>query len=186
MIIIINGPCGIGKSTTGEHVTWKFDRAVFLDGDYIGSVHPFEIYDDARIEHLYQTLRHLIAFHIERGDYHHFVIPYVFESPESLARLRMLLADLDDEIYAFRLVCDAEVLEQRIRDSSRSLNEVTWDLDRAPELVRIQEAAARNGDLGYVVDVTTRTLDEVADVIWSLVHNADFTARYREVQCASS
>ena len=87
MIIIINGPCGIGKSTTAEHVTWKFDRAVFLDGDYIGSVHPFEIYDDVRIEHLYQTLRLLIAFHIEHGDYHNFVIPYVFESPESLARL---------------------------------------------------------------------------------------------------
>lgn len=185
MIIIINGPCGIGKSTTAELVTWKFDRAVFLDGDYIGSVHPFEIYDDARIEHLYQTLRHLIVFHIERGDYHNFVIPYVFEAPESLARLRMLLADLDDEIYAFRLVCDAHVIEQRLRDSSRSPDEVAWHLDRAVELVRIQEAAACNGDLGYVVDTTTQTPDEVADVIWGLVHDPDFTARYREVSCAS-
>ena len=180
MIIIINGPCGIGKSTTAEHVTWKFDRAVFLDGDYIGSVHPFEIYDDVRIEHLYQTLRQLIAFHIERGDYHNFVIPYVFESPESLARLRTLIADLDDEIYAFRLVCDAQVIEQRLRDSSRSPDEVAWHLNRAVELVRIQEVAARNGDLGYVVDTTTRTTDEVADVIWALVHDPDFTAHYQE------
>lgn len=185
MIIILNGPCGIGKSTAGEHVTWKFDRAVFLDGDYIGSVHPFEIYDDVRIEHLYQTLRHLIAFHIEHGDYHNFVIPYVFESPESLACLRTLLADLDDEIYAFRLVCDAQVIERRLRDSSRSPEEVAWHLDRAAELVRIQEAAARNSDLGYVVDTTTRTPDEVADVIWELVHDTDFTACYRGVPCAS-
>ncbi|MGC9394265.1 MAG: AAA family ATPase [Anaerolineae bacterium] len=185
MISIINGPCGIGKSTTAEHVTWKFDRAVFLDGDYIGAVHPFEIYDDARIEHLYQTLRHLIAFHIEHGDYHNFVIPYVFEVPESLARLRTLLAELDDEIYAFRLVCDAQVLEQRLRDSSRSPDEVAWHLNRAVELVHIQEAAARNGDLGHVVDTTARTPADVAGVIWSLVHGADFTARYREAPCAS-
>lgn len=185
MIIIINGPCGIGKSTTGEHVTWKFDRAVFLDGDYIGSVHPFEIYDDVRIEHLYQTLRHLIAFHIERGDYHNFVIPYVFEAPESLARLRTLLADLDDEVYPFRLVCDARVIEQRLRDASRPPDELDWYLNRAPELVRIQEAAARNGDLGYVVDTTSRPPAEVADAIWALVHDPNFTARYREVSCVS-
>ncbi|MBN2390357.1 MAG: hypothetical protein JXR84_06525 [Anaerolineae bacterium] len=185
MIVIINGPCGIGKSTTGEHVTWHFDRAVFLDGDYIGSVHPFEIYDDARIEHLYQTLRHLIAFHIERGDYHNFVIPYVFESPESLVRLRTLLADLDDEIYAFRLVCDAQVLEQRLRNSARSPDDLPWYLNRAPELVRIQEAAARNGDLGHVVDTTARTPADVAGEIWELVHAPDFTARYREASCAS-
>mgnify|MGYP001029990940 FL=1 len=181
MIIIINGPCGIGKSTTGELVTQKFNRAVFLDGDYIGAVHPFEIYDDVRIEHLYQTLRHLIAFHIEHGDYHNFVIPYVFESPESLARLRTLLADLDDEIYVFRLVCDAPVIEQRLRDSSRSPDEVAWHLNRAVELMRIQEAAARNGDLGYVVDTTSLTPGEVADVIWGLVHDPNFTARYQEV-----
>lgn len=181
MIIIINGPCGIGKSTTGEHVTWKFDRAVFLDGDYIGSVHPFEIYDDVRIEHLYQTLRHLIAFHIERGDYHNFVIPYVFESPESLARLRTLLADLDDEVYAFRLVCDLQVLEQRLRDSARSPDDIVWHIDRAVELIRIQEAAARNGDLGYVVDTTTRTPAEVAEVIWKLVHDPSFAAHDQEI-----
>ncbi len=181
MIIIINGPCGIGKSTTGERVTWKFDRAVFLDGDAIGAVHPFEIYDDVRIEHLYQTLRHLIAFHIEHGDYHNFVIPYVFETPESLARLQELLADLDDEIYVFRLVCALHVIEQRLCDSSRSPDEVAWHLARAAELVRIQEAAARNGDLGYVVDTTTLTPDAVADVIWGLVHNPDFIARYQKV-----
>ena len=179
MIIIINGPCGIGKSTTGEYVTWHFDRAVFLDGDYIGAVHPFEIYDDVRIEHLYQTLRHLIAFHIERGDYHNFVIPYVFESPESLARLRTLLADLDDEIYTFRLVCDPQVLEQRLRDSARSPDDIVWHIDRAAELIRIQGAAARNGDLGYVMDTTARTPAEVAEEIWGWVHDADFIAHYR-------
>ena len=55
----------------------------------------------------------------------------------------------------------------------------------AVELVRIQEAAARNGDLGYVVDTTTQASDEVADVIWGLIHDSDFTDRYREVSCAS-
>jgi len=74
------------------------------------------------------------------------------------------------------------VLEQRLRDSARYPDDLPWYFNRAPELVRIQEAAARNGDLGYVVDTTTRTPADVADVIWKLVHDPDFTARYREAR----
>lgn len=47
MIILINGPCGIGKTAISWELITRFDRAVMLDGDYIGAVHPFEIYDDA-------------------------------------------------------------------------------------------------------------------------------------------
>ena len=74
MIVIINGPCGIGKTSVAWELNAQFERAVMLDGDYIGAVHPFEIYDDARITYLYRTLHHLIAYHVEQGDYHNFVI----------------------------------------------------------------------------------------------------------------
>jgi len=110
MIVIINGPCGIGKTSVAWELNARFDRSVMLDGDYIGAVQPFEIYDEARITYLYRTMRHLVAFHIEQGDYHDCVIDYVFESPESLAALRHLLSDLDDEIYAFRLTGSPEAI----------------------------------------------------------------------------
>ena len=139
------------------HYGWArhpaFDRAVFLDGDSIGAVHPYEIYDDVRIEHLYQTLRHLIAFHIEHGHYVNFVIPYVFESPESLARLRALLSDLDREIYAFRLVCDAQALEQRIRhDPARPSDELAWYVNRARNLCvsKMQRRSAAILAIGWI------------------------------------
>lgn len=73
MIIIINGSLGVGKSSVAEAIHYKFDKSVNLDGDYIGDVNPFEIYDDARIDHLYRTLAYLIAFHQENG-YANFVI----------------------------------------------------------------------------------------------------------------
>ena len=74
MIVIINGPCGIGKTSVAWELNAQFERAVMLDGDCIGAVRPFEIYDDARITYLYRTLHHLIAYHVEQGDYHNFVI----------------------------------------------------------------------------------------------------------------
>ena len=78
MIIIINGSLGVGKSSVADELHWKFDKSVHLDADYIGDVHPFEIYDDARIDHLYRTLELLVGFHQKNG-YRNFVINYVFE-----------------------------------------------------------------------------------------------------------
>lgn len=149
MIAIINGPCGIGKTSVAWELNARFDRAVMLDGDYIGAVHPFEIYDEARVAYLFETIHHLIAFHIEQGSYHDFVINYVFETPEELAALRHLLSDLDDVIYAYRLVASDDVIEERIRKRElESDADPRWHLKRYRELVAIQEQAAKRGDVG--------------------------------------
>ena len=172
MIVIINGPCGIGKTSVAWELNARFDRAVMLDGDHIGAVQPFEIYDDDRVTYLFQTLHHLIRFHIEQGDYHSFVINYVFETPGQLAGLRRLLADLDDVIYAYRLVASEETIEARIRkrelDSDADLR---WHLNRYKELVAIQEEAAKRGDLGFVIDTTGLAAAEAADAIWRDIHD---------------
>ena len=85
MIIIINGSLGVGKSSVSEELHWKFDKSVHLDGDHIGDVHPFEIYDDARIHHLYRTLELLVGFHQKNG-YRNFVINYVLSNPRLRCR----------------------------------------------------------------------------------------------------
>jgi GrpB-like predicted nucleotidyltransferase (UPF0157 family)/predicted kinase len=168
MIVIINGALGVGKT----EVTWKlieyFDQAVMLDGDYLGAVHPFEIYDEARIEYLYQTIRHVVAWHVEHA-YHNFVIDYVFETPESLARLRHLLSDLDDVIYAFRLTCAEDEMARRVLNRNPSSADAAWELNRFRELAAIQNENALRGDLGYVTDTTALTIDQAADAIWRII-----------------
>ncbi|MFP4345771.1 MAG: AAA family ATPase [Anaerolineales bacterium] len=164
MIVIINGPCGVGKTTVAWELNARFHRAVMLDGDYIGAVHPFAIYDEARVDYLYRTLRHLVAFHVEEGGYEHFIINYVFESPESLAQLQTLLADLAGPVVAFRLRASDEALERRIRAREERPD---WYLRRYRELVAIQERAARRGEMGILIDTTGLTAAEVVDRIWA-------------------
>jgi len=65
MIIIINGSLGVGKSIVADQLRYKFDKSIHLDGDHIGDVHPFKIYDEVRLNHLYHTLELLIGFHRE-------------------------------------------------------------------------------------------------------------------------
>lgn len=167
MIIIINGPLGVGKTETSWNLLYRFDRGVMLDGDYLGAVWPFEIYDAQRVEYLYQTLRHNILFHTAHG-YQNFIINYVFEQPETLARLRSLLDGLAGEILAFRLVCDETEHERRVRGRSTDGEQLAWELQRFRELQSIQTAAAARGDLGYVIDTTHLSLPEVGERIWKI------------------
>ena len=163
MIIIINGSLGVGKTSVADQLHYKFDRSVHLDGDAIGDVHPFEIYDDTRISHLYRTLELLVGFHQKYG-YHNFVINYVFESPESLQDLLDLLLPLDPSIHAYWLTCDIKEQAKRIRDRKR--DELEWELNRFVELQDLQSKAAQQGFIGKRVDTSGLTSAEVAEVVW--------------------
>ncbi len=163
MIIIINGSLGVGKTSVADQIMWKFDKAIHLDGDAIGNVHPFEIYNPARIENLYRALELLVRFHRQIG-YHNVVINYVFESPGSLQNLLDLLRPLDSSIHIYWLTCEAG--EQSRRIQSRRRPDLDWELNRFIELQRIQRQAAQRGFLGIEVDTTGLALPEVADKIW--------------------
>lgn len=178
MIILLNGALGIGKTETSWALLGKFDRAVMLDGDYIGAIQPFEIYDAARVDYLHRTLIHLMKFHRENG-YTNFVINYVFEKPETLASLRRKLIKLDDRVHVYRLVCDAAAHAERIR--RRGGSNVPWELTRARELTAIQNAAAQRGDMGTPVDTTGLSVAQVADVIWAHVRQPVEIAPYNPV-----
>jgi hypothetical protein len=163
MIIIINGSLGVGKSSVADELHWRFDKSIHLDGDYIGDVHPFEIYDDMRIDHLYRTLALLVGFHQKNG-YANFVINYVFESPDSLQDLLELLHPLEPSIHTYWLTCDEQEQARRIR--LRRRDELDWELKRFVELQHIQREAARQGFIGKEVDTTGLSAGQAAEKIW--------------------
>lgn len=163
MILIINGSLGVGKTSVAEELHWKFDKSIHLDGDSVGNVNPFEIYDPARIDHLYRTIELLIRFHQGFG-YHNFVINYVFESAASLQASLDLLHPLDSVIHTYRLTCTESEQARRIRTRGRS--ETDWELQRFVELQRIQASAARQGFIGVEVDTSNLTAAQIADRIW--------------------
>lgn len=165
MIVIINGPLGVGKTETSWKLLEHFDKAIMLDGDYVVAAHPFEIYNDARIDYLYDTIAHNVAWHVAHG-YHNFVVNYVFEKPESLAKLRHLLSAYDDVTYAFRLTGAPDEIERRIRARSTDPDGLRWEFNRFRELIDIQTENAQRGDLGFVIDTTQLSIEEVADAIW--------------------
>ena len=166
MIILINGPLGVGKTTVSEALLHHFDRGVMLDGDAVGNIHPFEIYDDARVDYLYRTLAMLVAWHQREGGYRHFVINYVFERPESLARLLALLRPLDPDIHVFRLRASEATLWERILTRGGSDDAyLAWELERGPELLWIQDRFGGDEALGVVIETDELSVGDVVEVI---------------------
>lgn len=159
MIIIINGPLGVGKSDVSWALIKLFDRAVMLDGDYIGAIHPFKIEDPERTDYLYETISHLVEFHYQNS-LRNFVINYVFEEPDSLGQLVDLLGRFDLQVKTFRLSAEEQAIEERVRRRNHSA--VEWELKRFKELSEVMNAPEVCDRLGYVIDTSNLSIEQVA------------------------
>ncbi len=166
MVIIINGSVGVGKTSVSWELMEKFEKAIMLDGDYIGAIHPFDIYDEERIEYLYRTIEFLVKFHMCNG-YEHFIINYVFETPDSLRQLVDKFVALNCLVKTFYLTCSDS--EQKERIMKRSTDQKEWELKRYLELNQILAAANQSGDIGIEVKTIGKEVSEVAEEIWNMV-----------------
>jgi hypothetical protein len=162
MIVIINGPLGIGKTETSWALLRRFERAVMLDADYVAAFHPFDYYNDAHLAYAQTTLRVLVGHHHGHG-FQDFVINWVFETPFQLARLKQALAEFGLPIHAYRLTCDVDEIARRVR--RRNLPDLDFELRRSRELVDILDKAVRTGDLGHVIDTTNLSVEQTVDAI---------------------
>jgi hypothetical protein len=151
MIIVLNGPLGIGKSTLAEALTESIDACVMLDGDRLIAVNPPPADERA---HLHSTIALLVTHH-QRFGYRHFVIDYVWRSPAALAdlRLRLIAIDANADVRCFLLTLPSDENLRRIerRQQARAIDEREFELRTFAEE---REALANSADLGEPFDVS--------------------------------
>jgi AAA domain len=171
MIVIINGPLGIGKSEASWQLLYRLPRAVMLDMDHIAAFHPCDYYCQEHLDYAYSTARILVEHHVRHG-FFDFILNWVFESPEQLARFKKELAAFDLPIHSFRLWCDPDEIARRIR--ARNREDLNGEIARSRELVAILDAAAQSGDIGTVIDTTSLTVEQTVDQIWGYIQAESF------------
>ncbi|MFN8666903.1 MAG: Gar/GrdA family gentamicin resistance ATP-binding protein [Gemmatimonadaceae bacterium] len=151
MIILLNGPLGVGKSTLAEVLMESIDGCVMLDGDSIVAVNPPPA-DEPR--YLNATLTLLVAHH-QRAGYRHFVIDHLWTSPHALDALRAQLAAVapGQPIHAFLLTLSLEDNLRRIRarQAARAIDEREFEWQTV-----MAERALLEGrsDVGEPLEVT--------------------------------
>lgn len=164
MIIVLNGPLGIGKSTLAEALAESIDGCVMLDGDHLIAANPPH---PDEVEHLHSTIAVLVAHH-RRFGYRHFVIDHIWRSAAALDDLRRRLAAIDAEFHAFLLTLPLAENLRRIerRAAARASDELEWErrtvLEEREALESDQDAPGEPFDVSAppaeLVDVMLRRL----------------------------
>lgn len=159
MIIVLNGPLGIGKSTLAEALTESIESCVMFDGDRLVAANPPP---PDELEHLHSLIV-LLVTHYRRFGYRHFVIDHLWRSPAELAdlRRRLMAIDANAEVCCFLLTLPPDENLRRIerRQQARAIDEREFELRTFAEE---REVLAKSADLGEPFDVSARPPELVA------------------------
>lgn len=153
MIIVLNGPLGIGKSTLAEALSERIEQCVMLDGDRLVAVNPPPPDEH---EHLHSTTALMVAHNRSLG-YRHFVINHLWTSAVALDDLRRRLSEIDGnaDIHCFLLTLPAEENMRRIqrRARARAIDDLHLELRTFEEESEALQGS-EGGGLGEPFDVS--------------------------------
>lgn len=159
MIIVLNGPLGIGKSTLAEALAERIDQCVMLDGDHLVAANPPP---PDELDHLHSTIALLVAHH-RRFGYRHFVVDHLWRTAAELDDLRNRLLDVEPDVRCFLLTLPLEENLRRIqrRQSARAIDEQEFE---RRTVLEEREALSRNASssVGETFDVSAPPADLVA------------------------
>jgi hypothetical protein len=160
MIVVLNGPLGIGKSTLAEALAESIDGCVMLDGDHLIAANPPPADE---VDYLHATIALLVQHH-RRFGYRHFIINHLWLTPAALDDLRGRLrgVDRDVEIRCFLLTLPLDENLRRIqrRQAARALDEVEFE-GRTVREEREALFGHAGDDLGEPFDVSAPPADLV-------------------------
>jgi len=165
VIVVLNGPLGVGKSTLAEALAESIDQCVMLDGDHLVAANP-PAADE--LDHLHSTIELLVGHHRGFG-YRHFVVNHGWRSGAAVADLRRRLTRLDADVRVFLLTLASDENLRRIerRQHARALDEREFELRTvAEERDAMTNPAA--GDLGEPFDVSAPPSELVIAILQKL------------------
>lgn len=145
MIILLNGPLGIGKSTLSEALTERVDWCAMLDGDHLIELNP----PPANEQETLLSVSTLLIAHYQSVGYRNFVLNHLWTVPADLSQFRAKLSELDSDVHCFRLTLPVEENLRRIERRASATG-----LDRSYELeVFADEHTVFSGCYGHELGV---------------------------------
>lgn len=162
MIVVLNGPLGIGKSTLAELLTESIDSCVHLDGDALVAVQPAP---EDPIELLHSSLAVLLP-HYRAAGYRHFIISHIWKTAAELEALKSAVAPQDGaDVSVFLLTLPLEDNLRRVaaRQRARAADETEFEMETLRE-ERESLYSGSSGSLGHPFDVSGSPTELVTEL----------------------
>jgi hypothetical protein len=171
MIIFLNGPFGVGKTTTARLLAERIPGAVVYDPEQIGfvlrilrPVYRVADYQDLR---LWRRLAIWGAWLQRRVRRRHLIVPMAVLRADYFAELAAGFRAADPDVRCIRLTATEETLRHRILQSN-DRGAAGWRLAHTASGL----AAVADPTFGVAVPTDQRTPTEVADAVCLLLRHA--------------
>ncbi len=163
MIIFINGPFGVGKTTTAGLLVPSLKRGFLFDPEIIGTflqrvIGPFYKVDDFQEYALWPVLTVLVARILVVCFRRSLVIPMTVFNIDRWRYIRGGLQSVDREFISVKLVCSETALRERILSRANEGGPYRWCLTHLAEGIHIMQ----NEEFGESVQTESVPPDKVA------------------------
>jgi broad-specificity NMP kinase len=158
-LIVVGGPMGVGKSSACRELLNRTDKAVWLDGDWCWTMHPWQVNSETRAmveRNIIDLLRSFLAC----SAYETVIFDWVLHTDTVTHVILAGLRDLECRIVRVSLVCSPEELRARLIGDGRPSSAVAEAVERL-SLYQSLEAPC--------LDTTGLTVSQVADRLQALV-----------------
>jgi hypothetical protein len=165
MIILVNGPFGVGKTTTAQLLVEHVPYAMVYDPEIIGScvqylLKPIEHVDDFQDYVVWRSLTVEVA-RMLRGTYNRsLIVPMSIIRRDYYEVILSGFRQIDPDVACFCLMASQDVLKRRIEESDDQQARV-WRLQHMEQGL----AALRDPAFGIKIQTDNHTPADVVDII---------------------
>lgn len=162
MVVFLNGSLGVGKTTVGQYLLWNQPKTVFLEGDALCAINPFDAYDKQRIQTLIEII-HFMVVQYKRMGYESFVVDSIFEKESEIESMNDRLRETEPRVFHYLLFCEQAQRERHI--VARKRGNYLWELERSAALHDLLQSTFWGSRTTKMIETTGMEANEVGEFL---------------------
>ena len=169
-LIIINGPPGIGKTTTCEELAKIIPRNVYLDCDCFMWATPYVVTDET--ENIrYENITFTTKNYLNCSEYNNVIINWVFVNQKAIDRILEQLDLTNVKVYVFSLLCNYNIWKTRMENDKINIKRKI-DTTFYKWTKRIEEGYYERIN-AIKIETSDKNAKQVAEIILEIINSKD-------------
>ncbi|MFF1784969.1 AAA family ATPase [Kitasatospora sp. NPDC058243] len=169
MIVFVNGPFGVGKSTTTGLLAERLPQALVINPEAIGHMLWTQLPEPLRteefeLEPVWPPLTHCMLDHAARAYGRPIIVPMTIARRKVFDRIVQPLRDAGHDVRHFTLLATAATIRERLRERGEGPDKwgpLSWE---GNQVERCLEALGQPGFADHI-DTEHRPAAEIADEV---------------------
>lgn len=159
ILIIINGPPGIGKTVVCRELQTKLKRIVWLDGDWCWKANPWIVTEETN-NIAEDNMVYILKNFLNCSEYRYVIFSWIFRKDAVFNSILARLKDRDFDVHKFTLTCDEHIFHERLKVAGREKDKIRACIDLATSC---------NSTDSKKVDTTNVSISDVANTILDII-----------------